>query len=143
MKKDINNPLYLDNAWFPVDLVMCLNEKAWNKLMKQMGLKPKEYPYPSNDGSITSFEIPNGYDTYVMVISERAEKLHPIQVIGIITHEVVHMVQGLMRTIGEKEPSTEFQAYATGSITQAAIDTFHKLRMPLYIEKKKKNDKQK
>lgn len=140
---DINNPLYLDNAWFPVELIMCLSEKAWIKLLKEMNLTVAEAPYPDTDGSITHFDLGGHYSKHVMVISERAEKMDPLQVIGIITHEVTHMVQGIMADIGEKEPSPEFQAYATGSLTQAAIGTFHKLRMPLYLEKKKKNDRQK
>lgn len=53
----------------------------------------------------------------------------PIEVAGTLVHESVHIFQSLCDSIGERNPSREFEAYSIQRISQELMTEFRR-RMP-------------
>lgn len=104
-----------NNSMFPIYYGFCPSKKAWKKEMRRIKLKE---PYPTSDARCTSFVRDNGDPICLVTLSDKLDTYHPVTVIAVLAHEAVHVWQELRRTINEKEPSPEFEAYVIEGITR-------------------------
>lgn len=101
------------------------SEKAWNKTMKSMGIKDE--PYPLSNGRCTYFEKNEKNHRAIIVCLNPKDDHDTVEVLGLIVHEVVHVVQFLLRDAwGEINPSDELQAYLTQYFFQQVHEAFIK-----------------
>ena len=63
--------------------------------------------------------------TYVVCIRSRDGMSMP-QVAALVTHEAVHMWQTARERLGERSPSTEFEAYAIQALTQRLLEEYER-----------------
>lgn len=106
---------------------LVLNEKQFHKALKHLRLPCKDWPnflstshanatahhFRKNDGSLA---------TVVCLGSTKGRKLHEIY--GLLVHEAVHIWQEYREFIGERFPSSEFEAYSIQWIAQNLIDSY-------------------
>lgn len=126
MKK--NNVEWLDRSLLASPFyALCLNEKQFKKALKQLELPRKDWPsflatkqsnatchfFEKGDGSIACLVCMHDYEDREMY-----------SVCGLLVHEAVHIWQEYRKFIGEKEPSSEFEAYSIQWIAQSLIDSF-------------------
>ena len=103
----------------------CPSKKAWKKEMKRLGVK--DYPYPKTDGCVNWFERNEGHGHCCLVTIGSGSK-DPLEIIGLITHEVMHVWQFTLEVMNESTPSREFEAYSIQGLTMSVIDAFEKTR---------------
>lgn len=121
-RTSINKVVWLDRGWYPVYYGFCPNEKVWKKELKRLGIENE--PYPTEDARCTFLE--KGNKTCVIVtVSEGATDE---EVIGVLVHEAMHIWQQIRKSIGERKPGKEQEAYALQNITLQLINAYQKTR---------------
>lgn len=94
--------------------------------MKRLGAKGE--PYPDSDGRCTTFEH-NRKTCILVTIRDGSEKERKsLEVVGLLVHESMHVWREIRNNIGEREPSSEFEAYAMQAIFQGLYDGYLKTR---------------
>ncbi|MFP0263750.1 hypothetical protein [Acinetobacter pittii] len=59
----------------------------------------------------------------VVQLGDTSER-KPIEVYGLLLHEAVHVWQKVRKLMGEKEPSSEFEAYSIQAIAQHLFEMY-------------------
>ncbi|KQE85282.1 hypothetical protein [Acinetobacter lactucae] len=62
--------------------------------------------------------------TYAVVQLGDTSESKPIEVYGLLLHEAVHVWQKVKKLMGEKEPSSEFEAYSIQAIAQDLFEMY-------------------
>lgn len=110
----------------PVYFGLCITEDAFQKQLKKLGVKRETWPKFSYSHATTHFfEKPDGKRCVIVCISDWKER-SGIQIAALLVHEAVHIWQEIRDVLGEKQPSSEFEAYSIQSISQELMDSFHK-----------------
>lgn len=120
--------IWCDRGWQPMFFGFCPSEKAWKKEVKRLGHIDADYPAAS--GCCTVFHETKGQGECILVtVIDGAENKHSmIEIVGLLVHEATHVWQHILKNIGEKSPSIEFEAYSMQAISMALIDAFDKTR---------------
>ncbi|HCW3748771.1 TPA: hypothetical protein OXK62_003309 [Acinetobacter baumannii] len=61
---------------------------------------------------------------YAIVQLGDTSERKPIEVYGLLLHEAVHVWQKIRKLMGEKEPSSEFEAYSIQAIAQDLFEMY-------------------
>lgn len=124
------------SPWCDRDLHHCqyyiglsLTDKDFRKMLD--GLKIKKSLRPKTraaaNGATTHYFVSAGGKLAAIVALSPTKKVDPISVCGILVHEAVHIWQAHCDEIGERAPSSEFEAYAIQSISQTLMAKFSEL----------------
>lgn len=117
--------IWCNRGQFPVYFGFCPDKKAWNREMKKMGVSGCEIP--ESDGHCSTFES-NGKICAIVTIGSQVDGKDSNGIVGLIVHEAVHVFQHIVETIGEKSPSSEFEAYSIQFISQELITAYSETR---------------
>ncbi len=94
--------------------------------MRELDIKGE--PFPDTDGRCTVF-TKGGKTRILVTVRPGAEKEHsPVEIAGILVHEATHVWQEVRASMGEREPSTEFEAYSMQAIFQELYSAFQATR---------------
>jgi len=77
---------------------------------------------PTSNG--TCYELESKGKAAFIVTIKGWEDADPLEVAGLIVHEATHIKQHVMRIIGEKKPSDEFEAYMVQNIAMNLMQCF-------------------
>jgi hypothetical protein len=127
MKKGAN---WIDRTLIesPYSIGLCQTEAQYRHELKRLKVpnhKESEWIASDKDGCVTEVIKSDGHG-HCYIVSIRATKTtQPIEVIGLIIHEAVHVWQFIREGIGEDEPSHEFEAYSIQRIAQNLIDAYN------------------
>jgi hypothetical protein len=103
----------------PVSWALCVSEKQFRKLLKRIDLARDLWPaFVNPNAHATAHFLERGDRGLAIVCIVPDKSRTREQVHALIAHEAVHVWQDVRRRIGEKEPSSEFEAYAVQSIVQ-------------------------
>lgn len=119
--------VWLERGWQPVYFGFCPSEKAWRREMKRLGAKGE--PYPDSDGRCTTFEHKGKTCILVTIRPGSEKKRSRVEIAGLLCHEAMHIWREIRTSIGELEPSSEFEAYSMQSIFQGLYQAFLETRM--------------
>lgn len=119
--------IWCNRGYFPGYFGFCPNEKAWNNEMRRLEIKERAQ-YPNSDGRCSFFTSPEGKSLTIVTIGEQVDKLDSIAIACLIVHEAMHVMQNLMEHMGEKNPSSEFEAYSIQTITLELMVAYSKTR---------------
>jgi hypothetical protein len=111
----------------PVYYGLCQSEKEFRKELKRLGIPKKDRPEfinPGADATVHFFEKDNA--TSAIVCLGSADCHTPDEIVGLLIHEAVHIWQEIRSNIGEKNPSSEFEAYSIQTIAQRLIEAYRK-----------------
>ncbi len=105
---------------------LCTTEAMFHKQLKRMKVARNEWPsFIKNDHSdATAHFFERDGEVSVLVCIKTRKEITPIQVAGLLVHEAVHIWQHYTRSIGEKEPSDEFEAYSIQAISQELMELY-------------------
>ena len=98
--------------------------KLFAKELKRLGIKDSRNYTASPSSDATCFEFEHHGKTSFIVTLKNWEGADPIEVAGLIVHEATHIKQHVMRIIGEKNPSAEFEAYMMQNIAANLMQCF-------------------
>lgn len=105
---------------------LCTSEAMFHKQLKRMKVARNEWPsFIKNDHSdATAHFFEMGGEVSVLVCIRTRQKITPIQVACLLVHEAVHIWQHYTDSIGEKNPSSEFEAYSIQAISQELMELY-------------------
>lgn len=97
--------------------------KLFKAELKKMGVKDRvDFLKHGFNACCHAFEC-EGNECFIVCIGDVRGK-DPIEVAGLIVHEATHIKQHVMRIIGEKAPSDEFEAYMMQNISANLMQCF-------------------
>lgn len=107
------------------DYALITTEKELVKHMQRLCIPINQYPtWPGTGCSGNTLEIINprsgAYETTIVCIDINS-KMKPDELLSTIIHESVHVWQIIRETIGETNPSKEFEAYSIQTIADNLI----------------------
>lgn len=126
-----NKVKYINRNLFysPYYIGLCLSEKAFHKALKKLGIKKADLP---------AFLNPGAHATVHEVLSDNGGKIALVclgdctgrslnEIHGLLVHEAMHIWRWIKEDIGEKQPSSEFEAYSMQSICQNLFDAYEEM----------------
>jgi hypothetical protein len=130
MPKVRHQVIWLERGWQCVYIGFCPSAKAWRKLMRR--LKQEDERYPTADGRTTTF-VHEGRTYCVVTVSDRLDEDRcGYALAGLLVHEGTHVWQHVLEDMGEKNPSSEFEAYSLQAICQGLMCAFSDTRYDLF-----------
>ncbi len=115
----VKNPLYLG---------VCKNEKAFTREMKRLNIKKNNRPafiLNRADATVHYFEKENKVSAIVCLDESSKKCRTKAEIMGLITHEAVHVWQEIKSHIREQLPSPEFEAYSIQMIAQRIYEAYN------------------
>ena len=113
----------------PVYIALCLSPKEFRATLKGMGIPSTKWPDPQgtpHSHATTHFFERKGKISAVVYLGS-AKGREAEEVCGLLVHEAVHIWQEIRANLGEKFPSSEFEAYSIQAISQALFEKFAEL----------------
>lgn len=110
----------------------CPSEKAWNALAKSSRRDLGSYPCRDKAAITTLFQRTSDKTrTCIVTVSERP----PVETVGLLVHEAMHVWRDIREGIGEEFPSSEFEAYMMQNIIHELLEAYQKTRGPLFTRR--------
>lgn len=121
----VNRNLFIS----PLCIGLCKNEEDYHNELKRMNL-PRSEAWPeflTKGANATTHFFDNVKEwehcAIVCVGSRKDRSMN--QVYALLVHEAVHIWQAIKDVIGEKFPSSEFEAYSVQMISQALFQAYN------------------
>lgn len=113
---------------------LCTTEIQFREELKRLALPQNDWPSfltTSHSNATTHFLYQSGTGAghcaiVCLPLPSKAEKRTGIEIAGLLVHEAVHIWQEHCELIGEKTPSSEFEAYAVQTIAQELMVEYHR-----------------
>lgn len=108
-------------------MALVLSEEDYTKVMDDMGA-PMSARGPwiggtGTDARVHILENNKGHVACIVALNVPSGA-SGIEIAGILVHEAVHIFQGWCENTGEKNPSSEFEAYSIQSIAQTLMESY-------------------
>lgn len=107
-------------------LALCKSQKQFDKVLKHIGIdKATACPFVNAgaDGTTHTFEAKDGGLVCIVCLNvDESKTLNQIH--GLLVHEAVHVWQNFTASIGESNPSWEFEAYSIQGIAQRLFEAY-------------------
>lgn len=106
-------------------LTLATSEKAFQKVMRHCNVPVEQWGRWINEGANATAHTLNqgGKLIFVVCIQPEADTT-PIQIAALLVHESVHVWQQFRQSIGETNPSSEFEAYSIQAIAQCLMQAY-------------------
>lgn len=97
-------------------LCLCISEDEFTRVKRYLKVNdPTDFP-GAGWGCVRQYHK-DGKMTCVVLLGD-VSMCEPLQIVGLLTHEAVHVWQAYCGHIGESTPSREFEAYSIQAISQ-------------------------
>jgi len=121
--------------WIDRDLItspfyigLCQTETQFKRELKRLKIPESEcsdwITADDKDATVWHLQELGGDKQCCLVCLRKKRDTKPAEIIGLLIHEAVHVWQSIRENIGEKEPSSEFEAYSIQSIAQRLIEAY-------------------
>jgi hypothetical protein len=113
-------------------LALALSEKDFQAALRHCKVPPAEWaPWVSQDADATTHVLRNPDGGMACVVTIRdCEGKEGVQIAAMLVHESVHVWQMWRESIGESEPSKEFEAYSIQAIAQRLMTASRAAKEP-------------
>lgn len=113
----------------PMNIALCLSEESFRKEMRRLKVERALWPeFLITGANATAHFFLQDDAQEIVIVCLKPETDRPfIEIAGILVHEAVHIWQSIRQSIGESEPSKEFEAYAIQNISQSLMNTYQRL----------------
>ena len=107
-------------------LALCTSEADFHRAMKHCKVPREQWATWITDGAdATTHQLTNPDGGRLCVVCIRAGEQHSgVQIAAMLVHEAVHVWQFHCQNIGEREPSSEFEAYSIQAISQRLMQAY-------------------
>lgn len=107
---------------------LCKSEKEFHRELSKLKLPREDWPnfMASTHANMTVhfFEQMGDIGKCAIVCVGKTKGFSKAQVLALLTHEAVHIWQEIRDNIGEKYPSSEFEAYSIQTISQRLMEAY-------------------
>ncbi|MER8075392.1 hypothetical protein [Acinetobacter pittii] len=118
-----------------VQYTLVRNQLHMDLLFEDMN---KVDPFMSVEGAAAQVDFYSDGAYAVVQLGDTSER-KPIEIYGLLLHEAVHVWQKVKKLMGEKEPSSEFEAYSIQSIAQDLFKMYEESEVNDGMEGEKAN----
>lgn len=104
---------------------VCRTEKDFSKALRKLKVPAEQRPpFLGKGGHATAhfFEKADGTLAAIVCLGSTKGRTKA-QVFALLLHEAVHLWQAIRENLGEKTPSSEFEAYAIQTIAQRLMES--------------------
>ena len=111
----------------PYHIGICLSESSFERELKRLKVKRDQWPRFCNSGADASthfLEQTGGIGLIAVVCLHPPKNKTGIQVAALLVHEAIHIWQAIREDLGEKSPSSEFEAYSIQAISQSLMNGY-------------------
>jgi len=111
----------------PIYFGLCTSAEMFHKELKKLKIPKNDWPpFISNDWSdATCHHLHGSEGSKVAIVCIREMKNHSgIGIAALLVHEAVHIWQAIKDSIGENNPSSEFEAYSIQKISLGLMDQY-------------------
>ena len=120
----LNRELFLSSHYY----TLCTNKKLYRKALKHLRIPKKDRPpFVSNwhsNGTAHHFESRKDMAKTTVICIRDFEGRDEATIVGLLAHEAMHLWQEIRETLGERDPSSELEAYAIQNLTQRLYSEF-------------------
>ncbi|HEN9598690.1 hypothetical protein [Acinetobacter baumannii] len=113
-------PLWHISPFQHVHYTLARNQLHMDLLFKDMN---KVDPFLTNEGAAAQVNYYSDGAYAVVQLGDTSER-KLIEIYGLLLHEAVHVWQKVRKLMGEKEPSSEFEAYSIQAIAQDLFEMY-------------------
>lgn len=107
----------IQNVAPSVTVYLTHSEKKAKRVMRKIGIENLELEQGYDAKTIWNDDFEDGEPVFIVLMNAGVNHSWD-QDVGLLVHEAVHVSQGYFASIGETEPSIEFQAYVIQTIAQ-------------------------
>lgn len=107
----------IQNVAPSVTVYLTHSEKKAKRVMRKIGIENVELEQGYDAKTIWNDDFEDGEPVFIVLMNASVNHSWD-QDVGLLVHEAVHVSQGYFASIGEIEPSIEFQAYVIQNIAQ-------------------------
>lgn len=110
----------------PLSLGLCLSEKSFQAEMKRLAVPKGNRPAAVIAGAHATahfFERDDGNLCAIVALGDVKGRT-TAEIHALLVHEAVHVWQAVRKHIGEKEPSSEFEAYSVQNIAYSLMAAY-------------------
>jgi hypothetical protein len=112
--------LYNLNAHTTPGLILCLAETEFHQARKKLGLpKTSEYWCPSDGCTWIPSEETSPENCYIVCLALDITVESPLEIMGLLVHEAVHVWQAHCRHMNEELPGDEIEAFGIQDIAMS------------------------
>lgn len=105
-----------------INLILTHSRKRLKKLYKKFGVPESEADNLRAKATTTYLESRDSLnDDFFIVWMTPDTEMSAAEDAGILAHEATHVAQGYLKSLGEENPSIEFEAYIVGFVTQELV----------------------
>ena len=133
MAKKTINKNWADRGivYSPIKYGLFITEDSYRKQLKEIeydSWNEEEFIPKGFWAVVNTFEEKNGTQAcFVCLDYERCKTIKPHQVYALIVHEAVHIWQRIKKSLNEKSPSKEFEAYSMQNICEELFYLYEQL----------------
>lgn len=109
----------------PVYYCLCTSKKKFRKEIKRINVKYDYQKFLTLQSDATTHFFNKDNKSLAIVCMKKNKHLNKSQINAMLVHEAVHIWQESMYLIGEKNPSSEFEAYGIQSISQRLMESYY------------------
>lgn len=106
---------------------LCTTEKLFHKQLRRMKMPRDQWPSfllnQHANATAHQFEQPDGKFCVIVCMHPNLDR-SGVVVAGLLVHEAVHIWQWHRESIGEKAPSSEYEAYAIQNLSQGLMEAY-------------------
>ena len=119
------NPTLLSSG---VSYTLCTSEEQFDQLMRHMLADHRDGSRWINPGACATTHhlarYPDRSESCVVCIDGSRTDVTGVQVASLLVHEAVHVWQRILHSMGETDPSPEFEAYSIQGIAQNLMQSY-------------------
>jgi hypothetical protein len=111
----------------PYRIALCTSKSKFRRELKRLKVPVGDWPEWIEDGKdamVHFLRCPKPYCLCCIVCIDKDAGHTPLEAIGLLLHEAVHIWQHSCEEINELEPSKEFEAYSIQTVAQRLIEAY-------------------
>lgn len=115
--------------WSHFELHLCTSEEQYRRLLRKWKFpkdKTDQFVLEGADACTHELSTDGHGDRVIVCIRPHDSTDDPLQYVGLLIHEAVHVWQSIRDNIGEDKPSSEFEAYSIQSIAEKLLKEYRK-----------------
>lgn len=135
---------YIDMGPWPVNVAFTQDEEAFKAEVHRLGFEDGPDLIPGYGGNAGTHRVPTSPITFIITMQPDVRKYRFSQIAGLLAHEATHVMRWFFKSIGEKKPGAEAEAYFVQWLTQGCLDIVEENcseALPNRKSKKRKNTK--
>jgi hypothetical protein len=109
----------------PYCIALCTKEADFKHELKRLKVplsSAPEWIMRGKDATVHYLYSPQGQCCVVCI--DKKAKASPLEIVGLLVHEAVHIWQSILEDIGEDRPGHELEAYGIQALAQGLIGAY-------------------